>query len=76
MADIKQSQRYRIRKYLEKGKSITPWKALILFGCFRLGARIWELRHRYNMDIVTIKEKGKSYATYKLREVPEMVINI
>lgn len=69
MADIKQSQRYRIRKYLEKGKSITPWKALILFGCFRLGARIWELRHKYHLDIVTQRvHKGeKTFALYKLR---------
>ncbi|MNP82727.1 hypothetical protein D3C76_1814610 [compost metagenome] len=33
-----------ITKYLEQGGRLTPLSALELFGCFRLAARIWELR--------------------------------
>ncbi len=39
-----QSQKKLIREWLEAGNSITPMEALNLFGCFRLGARIWDLR--------------------------------
>jgi len=38
------SQNTSIRKHLETGRSITPLDALYLFGCFRLSARIWDLR--------------------------------
>lgn len=33
-----------ILNYLESGKPITPFEALSKFGCFRLGARIYELK--------------------------------
>ena len=39
-----ESQNEQIRKYLESGKSLTPLDALYQFGCFRLGARIYDLR--------------------------------
>ena len=39
-----ESQNKRIRKYLESGRKITPLGALYEFGCFRLGARIYDLR--------------------------------
>jgi len=29
---------------LKSGRKITPLEALAEFGCFRLGARIWDLR--------------------------------
>lgn len=39
------NQRNKILRYLETHKKgITPVEALNKFGCFRLGARIWELR--------------------------------
>ena len=38
------SQNERIRNYLRSGKAITSLEALHLFGCFRLAARIKELR--------------------------------
>lgn len=37
-------QSSRILAWLASGKSITPLEALSEFGCFRLGARIWELK--------------------------------
>lgn len=63
------TQTIQIRQHLESGKGITPIEALNLYGCFRLGARIWELRHKYHLDIVTQRvHKGeKTFALYKLR---------
>lgn len=45
------TQERRISAWLEAGKSITPMIALEEFGCMRLGARIWELKHRKGMAI-------------------------
>lgn len=58
-----------IRSYLLSGNSLTPIDALHQFGCFRLAARIDELR-KAGLDIETIKEKknGKSYARYRVRQ--------
>ena len=41
---MKKSQNEAIREYLEAGHSITPLEALNKFGCFRLGARIADLK--------------------------------
>lgn len=38
------SQRAKILRHMQAGESITPIDALNLYGCFRLGARIWDLR--------------------------------
>jgi len=38
------SQRAEIGRYLKSGKSLTALEALHKFGCWRLGARIWELK--------------------------------
>ena len=48
----------KILKYLQKGKSITPMEALEKFGCFRLSARIWELK-KEGHDIETITAKKR-----------------
>ena len=37
------SQNDNILSYLKKGKKLDPMKALKLFGCFRLSARIFDL---------------------------------
>ena len=47
-----ESQKKQIRSFLESGKKITPLDALYKFGCFRLGARINDLR-REGMNIET-----------------------
>lgn len=39
-----QSQAKRILEYLKEGNGITPMDALDLFGCFRLGARIADIK--------------------------------
>lgn len=61
------TQMKQIRKHLESGKSITPLEALRLYGCFRLGARIYDLRAE-GMTIETnlIEEVGKRFAEYRL----------
>ena len=37
-------QRAQIRKALENGEALTAGDALRRFGCFRLAARIWDLK--------------------------------
>ena len=60
------SQNKQIADYLNKGKKLTPIDALNKFGCFRLAARIADLRNE-GMNIVTktIKlENKKQIAQY------------
>lgn len=61
------SQRDSILDHLLEGNSITPIDALNLFGCFRLGARIHDLRKDgYNIETEYEHNNGKKYARYKL----------
>ena len=62
------SQNNQIRAALLSGRSLTPLDALQDYGCFRLAARIADLR-REGMDIECISEtkNGKRYARYQLR---------
>lgn len=39
-----ESQNQQVLSYLKTGKVITPIEALDMFGCFRLSARIYELK--------------------------------
>jgi hypothetical protein len=60
-----ENQTTRILRHMKKGYAVTPLDALHRFGCFRLGARIWELRrdgYRINKQIV--KRNGKHWARY------------
>ena len=41
-----ESQNKRILAYLRTGRKLTALDALYTFGCFRLGARIYDLRRR------------------------------
>jgi len=62
------SQNELILAYLKSGKSITPIEALENFGCFRLGARIFELREQGNdISVETIERGGKRFASYSLK---------
>ena len=61
------TQNQQIKSYLEKGKSITPIQALNKFGCFRLAARISDLRNEgLNIATKIVTKEGKSYASYRL----------
>ena len=62
------TQREQIRAHLERHGSITPLDALDSYGCFRLGARIHELKTVEGLDISSTLERanGKRYARYTL----------
>ena len=61
------TQKQQIEAYLTKGKSLTPIDALSKFGCFRLAARIADLRNEgLNIATKIVTKKGKSYASYSI----------
>lgn len=61
------SQAELILEHLRQGNTITPIEALQKFGCFRLGARIWDLKDAgHNIITETEESEGKRYAKYKL----------
>ena len=63
------SQCNDILTYLQSGRSLTPLEALDLFGCMRLGARIWELKGEgYPIESRTLDVGGKYVASYSLKQ--------
>ena len=61
------SQNTQILKHLQSGKSITPMDALRKFQCFRLAARIADLRQAgHNIHAELEKKEDKRYARYSL----------
>ena len=64
----KRTQNSRILQHLLEGHSITPIQALEKFGCFRLGARIFELRKQgFYIDTETVDNgEGNKFAKYVL----------
>lgn len=64
------SQTAKIKAWLLEGKSITPLDALNLFGCFRLGARIWDLRNDdadpLPIEMELIENGDKRFAKYRI----------
>ena len=62
------SQTTQIQRHLEKGKSLTPIQALNKFGCFRLAARIADLRNDgINIKTTIVKLKNnKQIAKYSI----------
>lgn len=66
-ADNTESQNKQILAHLEAGLSITPLEALKRYGCFRLGARIHDLRAKgYPIATNMISDGRKRYATYSI----------
>jgi len=62
-----QTQKEAILRHLQSGKTITPLEALNLYGCYRLGARIWDLRDEgYVIRSENVKQGKKTFASYKL----------
>ena len=60
------SQQLEILRYLKK-QPITPLEALEGIGCFRLAARIKELREQgYNIRTDMMESEGKTFARYTL----------
>lgn len=62
------SQNAMILNFLESGGSLTPIEALEKFQCFRLAARMNDLRKKgYVIQTEILKDdNGKSYASYSI----------
>lgn len=62
-----QTQTEKILAYLSKHKKITPIEALNKFGCFRLAARISDLRKSgHTIWTESVTKDGKTFASYSL----------
>ncbi len=62
------SQCDKIKAWLEEGRPITSWDAIMMFGCTRLASRVWDLRER-GLDVKKrnkITPKGTIVAEYYL----------
>ncbi len=57
-----------VRMHLEEKGSITTWEAIQLYGATRLSAIIYNLRHKYGMNIkserVEFTDRFGNKATY------------
>ena len=63
------TQEEQILKHLQIIGSLTPLEALNLYGCFRLGARIWELRNQgHDIKMELVQHGKKHYAKYTLAQ--------
>ena len=62
------SQNAMILNFLKSGGSLTPIEALEKFSCFRLAARMNDLRKKgYVIQTEILKDdNGKSYASYSI----------
>lgn len=60
------SQCDKILRYMQNGHTITPLEALRKFGCFRLGARVYNLKQRgYRVQSSWVTEvSGKRFKSY------------
>ncbi len=64
----KRSQKMKILEYLKEGGELTALKALTLFGCLRLGARIWDIKkmgYEIQRDWIETAD-GARVAVYKM----------
>ncbi len=59
------SQVTQIQKCLDKGWTITQMDAIRMFGCYRLAARVKDLRNKgYPVTTQIIQFNGKKFAQY------------
>jgi hypothetical protein len=72
MSVPKHSQAELILAFMRKNGSISPLEALDEFGCFRLGARIYDLKKLgYSITSTTKADiNGHRWASYSLIEAP------
>jgi hypothetical protein len=62
------TQTDQILAHLKNGGTLTPLEALDKFGCFRLGARIWDLKregHDIQTEFVSVGSQ-KKVARYRM----------
>lgn len=62
---MKTQQRYKILALLKRGKPINQVQAICLFGCYRLSARIKELRDEFGDNAITTTINRDGMAVYK-----------
>ena len=67
MSNTNPTQAKVILDHLLSGRPLTALDALNEYGCFRLAARIHELRKDYEIDEVMVERNGKRYASYYIR---------
>lgn len=60
---MKVTQKNQIKNHLLMGKPISAQEALIKYGCFRLAARIKDLRDE---GLLIHTDKRRGYAVYSL----------
>jgi len=60
------TQKANVLNHLKVFGSITPLEALNRYGCFRLGAIIFELRKEGNDITTEINDGNKKFAIYKM----------
>ena len=63
------TQKSKILKHLMSKKSLSPLKAIGLFGCYRLASRIHELKNDgYPIETVIKSDgQGRTYASYAMK---------
>ena len=65
----------KILRYMQTNGAITPLVALTEFNCFRLAARIKELRVKHDIvkKMIKMPVTGKTVASYSLKEKQDAV---
>lgn len=67
------SQKIAILHHMRHRGSVNPILALKEYGCFRLAARIEELRRDgWLINSVMVTRRGKRYASYSLAHVKQV----
>lgn len=71
------TQTDQIRADLLAGVELTPLDALNKYGCFRLAARVAELR-REGLSVETVVDKGsgKKYARYRIATPVQVALDL
>jgi hypothetical protein len=67
MSNTNPTQSKVILDHLLSGRPLTALDALNEYGCFRLAARIHELRKEYEIEEVMVERNGKRYASYFIK---------
>jgi hypothetical protein len=65
---MKRTQSAMIIDWLAAGRGLTPLQALRKFGCFRLAARVSDLRSNgHAIETRRVTKNGATYAEYRLQ---------
>jgi hypothetical protein len=67
MSNTNPTQAKVILDHLLSGRPLTALDALNEYGCFRLAARIHELRKEHEIEEVMVERNGKRYASYFIK---------